>query len=146
MLDPADRILLIQLHDAVGGATWWVMPGGGVDADESDEVAARREVLEETGLTELDLGPWIWERRHVFDWRGETYDQRERFYLGRVEAFAPTFTKLADDEQELVQGMRWWSLEELETATDEFAPRTLPKLLRTLLESGPPSEPIETGV
>ena len=146
MLDPADRVLLIELHDRADGTRWWVMPGGGVDPGESDEAAARREVLEETGLRDIELGPLIWQRHHVFEWRGLTYDQRERFYLARVEAFTPAFTQLADDEAELVQGMRWWSVDELEAAPDEFAPRALGRLLRELLEAGAPVELVDTGV
>ncbi len=32
----------------------WLFPKGHIDGDESDEDAARREILEETGLTDLD--------------------------------------------------------------------------------------------
>lgn len=32
------------------GGDWWQMPQGGVDAPESEEAAARRELLEETGI------------------------------------------------------------------------------------------------
>lgn len=36
-------------------ATKWFFPKGHVEAGEDDETAARREILEETGLTDLEL-------------------------------------------------------------------------------------------
>jgi 8-oxo-dGTP pyrophosphatase MutT (NUDIX family) len=146
MLDPEDRVLLIELVDRARARRWWIMPGGGIDKGESHEQAAYREVAEETGLTSFELGPWIWRREHVFTWQGTTYQQRERFYMSRVPAFEARATALAPDEREITGDMRWWSLDELEASTDEFAPRALGPLLRRLLDEGPPAEPIDTGV
>ena len=43
--------------------------------------------------------------------------------------------------------LRWWTLDELDAATDvDFAPRRLPALLRELLRDGSPVEPIDVGV
>ncbi|MYD51908.1 MAG: NUDIX hydrolase [Dehalococcoidia bacterium] len=52
-----DSILLVKEesnhpHD---GRFWWIPPGGGVEGDESLEECARRETLEETGLS-VELG------------------------------------------------------------------------------------------
>ena len=44
--DADDRVLLVYEHDADA----WSTPGGSIDIDEVPEDAARREVLEETGL------------------------------------------------------------------------------------------------
>ena len=48
-----DSILLVQHqhNDISGGQSWWVPPGGGVEGDESLFECARRETLEETGLS-----------------------------------------------------------------------------------------------
>jgi hypothetical protein len=42
--------------------------------------------------------------------------------------------------------VRWWTLEELETADVRFAPRRLPLLLRELLRHGPPAELLDVGL
>lgn len=52
-----DSVLLVkhQGHGAEEGYVWWVPPGGGVEGEESLEECARRETLEETGLS-VELG------------------------------------------------------------------------------------------
>jgi len=47
--DPEDRILLAHWNE--GRRAAWTMPGGGLEAGEDPEHAARREVREETGYT-----------------------------------------------------------------------------------------------
>lgn len=146
VLDPADRILLVRFE--FPGGTLWATPGGGIDAGETPEGAILRELDEEVGLEDVELGPWIWTREHVFPfWDGSWDGQAERFALVRTHAFepAPRFTpeQLA---AEFVTGMRWWTPEELVASGELFAPRRLPELVLALLRDGPPGEPVDVGV
>src|SRR5918994_5908100 len=65
LLDNEDRALLVRFE--FPHWTGWATPGGGVHAGETDEEALRRELAEETGLTELVLGPVVWTRTHLFE-------------------------------------------------------------------------------
>jgi double-stranded uracil-DNA glycosylase len=142
VLDHADRILLVRFEDAMG--TWWATPGGGVDEGESDADALARELREEVGLFELELGPLLWRRHHWHvdptRWGG----QNERVYLVRTEAFdlAPSFSR-AELAAEGVHDARWFTLDEL--ATVVTGPQRLGELVREIVESGPPAEPLDAG-
>ena len=66
--DGAGRVLLVRRHR--DGGTWWVLPGGGLEAGETAQQAACREVREETGL-EVRLGALGY--RVLFRGRTELY-------------------------------------------------------------------------
>ena len=146
VLDDADRLLLVRFRE--GERAVWLTTGGGIEEGESDESALRRELLEEAGLDHFEVGPLVWTRLVHAPLDGGLWDgQSERFYLVRVKAFDPlprlTWEQLAEEGMTAV---RWWTLEELETATTRFAPRRLPILLRELLRDGPPASPIDVGL
>lgn len=143
LFDEADRLLLVRFWD--GDRSWWCAPGGGVEPDETDEQAALRELAEEVGATDVQLGPCIWTRRHIGTFRGRPFDQSERIYLGRVAAFEPQPTPTALREHGR-HDVRWWTVDELDAPGTEFGPRRLPGLVRQVLREGPPPEPIDVGV
>lgn len=146
VLDERDRILLVRF--SAPDREIWLTTGGGMEKGETDEVALRRELLEEAGLTDFELGPLVWTRTVLQTLESGRWDgQTERFFLVRTQSFEPV-PALSWDElrREGMTAVRWWTLDELEAAETIFAPRRLPMLLRELIERGPPAEPIDVGL
>ncbi|OFW72465.1 MAG: hypothetical protein A2Y55_02760 [Actinobacteria bacterium RBG_16_68_12] len=146
VLDPCDRILLVRFD--FGDRVVWATPGGGIEEGETDERAVRRELAEEAGLEEFELGPLVWTRTHHVPLGGGRWDgQTERYYLVRTPSFEPV-PLLSWDElrAEGMTAIRWWTPAELGAAEELFAPRRLPLLVRELLLHGPPAEPVDVGV
>jgi ADP-ribose pyrophosphatase YjhB (NUDIX family) len=146
LLDPDDRILLVRFQ--FPDRAVWATPGGGIEDGESDEHALRRELAEESGLHEFDLGPLVWTRTHVVPIGGGRWDgQEERYYLVRALAFEPRpELSWAQLRREGVTEVRWWTPDELEATDAVFAPRRLQALVRELILHGPPAEPLDVGV
>lgn len=144
VLDPHDRVFLVRF--TFPDRALWATPGGGIEPGESPAAALRRELAEEVGDIDTTNAVPIWTRTHVVP-LGEYDGQREAFYVVRVDD--SPLTPLLSPEQlraEFVTATGWWTLPELLSANEAFAPTRLPQLIAELVRRGPPAQPFDVGV
>lgn len=84
---------------------------------------------------------------HQFALEGQEILQRERYFLVQAAEFEPRPAGLeAGNETDWFRGFRWWPVDELPDASEDFAPTGLGGLIRILLRDGPPSTPFAIPV
>ena len=74
------EILLIRHREHAGGRSYWVIPGGGMEAGETEIECVRREALEETAL-EVSVEALVLDEPPLMDYGGGY--QRFKTYLCR---------------------------------------------------------------
>lgn len=139
LVDPDQRVLMfLQYGKDRAVAPRWITPGGGVDPGETHEIAAIREVLEETGLV-LDAVPAPFlDADFDPDQRWHPYDTGHwAWYLVSVAHFEPDRAGWTEEELADVVAWRWFTADELRDEHRdgyEVEPPELPDRLQAQLQ------------
>lgn len=142
LLDREDRILLLKgrLPGNPRAEGSWFTVGGGLEPGETYYEAATREILEETGIRDFRLGPVVWLRSGVLATPEPTHFH-EQYIVARCEAREPSRDGWTALERDLIDDIRWWTLQALLTTTDRVFPPGLAGFLPAILAGAFPDPP-----
>ncbi|MBM3828778.1 MAG: NUDIX domain-containing protein [Actinobacteria bacterium] len=147
VVTPDHHVLLVRFEFPAG--TRWALPGGGLEHGEDHRSALARELREEVGLNDIEIGPHIWTREIRIALLDGLWDgQREHVHLVEVpRMFDPAPTMTWDElAAEYLFEIRWWHRDEIAGSDVTFAPAALADHLGSLLDHGIPREPVDVGV
>jgi 8-oxo-dGTP pyrophosphatase MutT (NUDIX family) len=145
VLNERDQLLLFEYQEA-DGRRFWVTPGGGLEPGETFEEAAKRELLEETGLELEHVGNPVWERRKILNFTDERVMFDERHFVVRVRGAEVSGENPDELERGMTVGHRWWSLEELSSTSEMVYPENLARHLEPILRGEMPTEPVDISL
>ena len=117
----------------------WTLPGGGIEADESAEACARREIFEETGYQYSGELTRHWYGTIEFSHQGKSFKVHEQYFFAPIQkTFKPTTSQMMDYEKDFTLDIAWCSLKQLEQ--QHCSPRQVPRMLKQVTSDVLPQE------
>ena len=96
-------MLLVEHEDPHTKARFWSVPGGGIEKGESEEQAAVRETMEETGYHVSLIQESKIQTRYLFSWNNDIYNCHTTWFLAETK---DTVGQPVNDESYLL-GHSW---------------------------------------
>nr|WP_298926567.1 NUDIX domain-containing protein [uncultured Erythrobacter sp.] len=128
VLDPNSRALMFRF-DVPGRPPFWVTAGGECEPGESFEDAARRELMEETGIA-ADPGQQIARTTPEFiTVEGEPVQADERYFIVQVDTPEINTAGHTALEQKVMTQHRWFALDELSSWHEAVFPENLGEMI-----------------
>lgn len=149
LFDGQGRILLMKgrLPNRPIHTSSWFTVGGGVEPGESLEAAALREIAEETGFFDVELGPVVWTREGAGELvGGEKVVFKESYIVAFCGGGEPSREGWEDYETDLIDDVRWWALEDLAAMSERVWPERFRELIGEVAAGFYPAAPIEITV
>ncbi|MCP3857699.1 MAG: NUDIX domain-containing protein [Actinomycetia bacterium] len=146
LLDRSGFVYLIHGRDPgdASKGTWWEIPGGGIDPGETSLEAARREVVEESGIHDIEMGPCIWTQHVEYDFAGYHFDQDEYIHVAWADQASVVGAKHLEALEALAfMESRWWTLEDLLAAEIQTLPTRMREFLPDLMDGRIPETPLD---
>ncbi len=110
------RLLLIKHYSHASDRSYWVFPGGGIDADESEIECVAREMREETGL-EVRVERLLVDERTPSD----RFYRRQKTYLCRASDGEPTAGSEPETDHFDIVDVGWFDLARPESWRDRIS-------------------------
>ena len=133
LFDEHGAVLLVRfvVPQADGEFVFWALPGGEIEAGETEAEAAVREVKEELGLELRVEGP-VYRESNQFLHQGEMQDNVDFLFKAECGCEEPRLIGVTADEREIMKEIRWWTEAEIEASRERIFPENLAWRIRDI--------------
>ena len=141
LLDADYRVWMLRINDPIRPR--WILPGGGMEAGESLEETARREMFEECAVDDAEIGPMVATRDAIGQLESiGSYRAKEHYFIAHLNRQSPSGTNMLPHEVEDYTQQAWFSAEDIRASNEVVYPLGLADLLDQLKRGEIPSKPI----
>jgi 8-oxo-dGTP diphosphatase len=133
LFDEGGAVLLIRfvVMRPDGEFLFWALPGGEIEAGETEIEAAARELREELGIGVKVEGP-VYRDANQFWHQGEMQDNVDFLFRAECGREEPRLIGFTTDEKEIMKEIRWWNEAEIEASEERIFPVNLAARMREL--------------
>lgn len=114
-----------------------------MDPGETSAQAAHREIIEETGITDFELGPCIWTQECQFTFAGYLFDSQEWIHVAWCDGGEYAPKGLEYFEALAFRGARWWDLGDLLESAEPVLPPRLREFISPIAAGQLPDRPVD---
>jgi 8-oxo-dGTP diphosphatase len=131
LFDESGAVLLIRfvVMRPDGEFIFWTLPGGEIEAGETEIEAAARELKEELWLSVSVEGP-VYRDANQFWHQGEMQDNVDFLFRAVCSREEPRLMGVTAEEREIMKEIRWWSEGEVEASEERIFPVDLAQRMR----------------
>lgn len=135
LVDDRGRLLLERVRVGTDPAqgTWWELPGGGLEPGESTAQAAARELREETGYLDVEVGPVIATTRVRYRGQTRVAEQHETIHVAWLRSDARGPAQLEPGEVAGLLEVAWVEVDALSDGR-RLEPPQLAGLVRDVVD------------
>jgi ADP-ribose pyrophosphatase YjhB (NUDIX family) len=126
LFDEGGDVLLIRfvVPREDGEFVFWALPGGEIEAGETEAEAAGRELAEELGIKVAVEGP-VYRDANMFLHQGEMQDNLDFLFWARCLRKEPRLMGVTAEEIGIMKEIRWWTAEEIAGSQERIFPEKL---------------------
>ena len=145
LFDPKGRVLLFKYQsdriidpalpaDVIQPEIFWSTPGAGLMPGETFAEAAKRELWEETGITDAVFGPVVIGREKLIHFDSQPIYLREQYFVAHAQVTEISLDYQEEMERADYREHRWWSVADLQSTDEVVFPLELCDHVRAILD------------
>lgn len=140
LLNPENRVWMLRINDPARPR--WILPGGGVEEGETLEDAARREMWEECGINDAEIGPLVGIRTALAKFKDYGHHlASEHYFVVKLNDQLPNPDNMLPHEVDDYTRQAWFSAEDMRASYEQIYPVGLADLIDLIAGGEYPSEP-----